>query len=61
MRAMRLINVKTFQMEEFLDDRTPPYAILSHTWGPDSEELTLRDMKEANVEKPGIGSVKLRG
>lgn len=30
---MHLINVRTFQLETFLDERTlPPYAILSHTW-----------------------------
>ncbi|KAL7950670.1 hypothetical protein V8C42DRAFT_350481 [Trichoderma barbatum] len=58
---MRLINVKTFKLEEFLDYRTPPYAILSHTWGDDSEELNFRDVQDGNIDKPGIGSVKFRG
>lgn len=31
---MRLINVSNMEMEDFLDDSVPPYAILSHTWGP---------------------------
>ncbi|KAL7802906.1 ankyrin repeat-containing domain protein [Trichoderma afarasin] len=57
---MRLINVQTFKLEEFLDDRTPPYAILSHTWGDDSEELSFRDVDDGNVKKRGIGSVKFR-
>ena len=30
---MRLINAKTFQLEEFDGDNVPPYAVLSHTWG----------------------------
>ncbi|KAK4078573.1 uncharacterized protein Triagg1_2904 [Trichoderma aggressivum f. europaeum] len=58
---MRLINVKTFKLEEFLDYRVPPYAILSHTWGDDSEELSFRDVEYGSVNKPGIGSVKFRG
>lgn len=29
---MRLVNVHTVQLEEFLDNRIPKYAILSHTW-----------------------------
>ncbi|KAK3387853.1 heterokaryon incompatibility protein-domain-containing protein [Podospora didyma] len=42
---MRLINVATFEMEEFFGDRIPEYeyAILSHTWGDD--EVTFQDMK----------------
>ncbi|RYP42809.1 hypothetical protein DL768_010207 [Monosporascus sp. mg162] len=58
---MRLINVKSFKLEEFLDYETPPYAILSHTWGDDCEELTFRDVEEGKFDKPGVGSVKFRG
>lgn len=57
---MRLINVTTFKLEEFLDYQAPPYAILSHTWGDDSEELNFRDVEDGNINKPGIGSVKFR-
>ncbi|KAH8598522.1 heterokaryon incompatibility protein-domain-containing protein [Bisporella sp. PMI_857] len=56
---MRLINVKTFKPEKFLDNNLPPYAILSHTW-KDGEELTLRDIEEGKTDKPGIGSIKLQ-
>ncbi|RYP23458.1 hypothetical protein DL767_008815 [Monosporascus sp. MG133] len=58
---MRLINVKTSKLEEFLDYKTPPYAILSHTWGDDREELTFRDVEEGRIDKPGVGSVKFQG
>ena len=58
---MRLINTETLEMDEFLDDRIPPYAILSHTWGHDSEELTLRNVEEREIANTGIGSIKLRG
>ena len=40
---MRLINVKTLQIEEFIDGYVPRYAILSHTWL--KEEVTFSDMQ----------------
>lgn len=58
---MRLINAITFEIEEFPDFCVPRYAILSHTWGRDFEELSFRDVEEGNIEKPGIGSLKFRG
>ncbi|PTB59278.1 hypothetical protein M431DRAFT_58546, partial [Trichoderma harzianum CBS 226.95] len=58
---MRLINVKTLKLEEFLDYQAPPYAILSHTWGDDSEELSFRDVEDGNINKLGVGSAKFRG
>ncbi|KAH7303159.1 WD40-repeat-containing domain protein [Stachybotrys elegans] len=58
---MRLVNVETLKLEDFLDDRAPPYAILSHTWGDDSEELTIRDVEEGKIDKPGAGALKFRG
>ncbi len=38
---MRLINVETLEVEEFLGDNVPKYAILSHTWGTD--EVSFQD------------------
>ncbi|KAL2157134.1 hypothetical protein VTH06DRAFT_6422 [Thermothelomyces fergusii] len=40
---MRLINVTTFEVEEFYGSEIPPYAILSHTWG--TEEVTFQEME----------------
>ncbi|KAM0261878.1 hypothetical protein ACHAQJ_002081 [Trichoderma viride] len=57
---MHLINVKTSKLEEFYSSYIPPYAILSHTWGPDSEELNFRDIEDGNINKPGLGSIKFR-
>ncbi|KAI1618609.1 heterokaryon incompatibility protein-domain-containing protein [Exophiala viscosa] len=39
---MRLINVRTMQLEEFSSGQIPKYAILSHRWG--AEEVSLQDM-----------------
>jgi ankyrin repeat protein len=58
---MRLINVKALKLEEFLDEIIPPYAILSHTWGSDYEELTFRNVEEGDIHKPCVGSVKFHG
>lgn len=40
---MRLLNIETLYLETFINESAiPPFAILSHTWGPD--ELTLQDL-----------------
>jgi hypothetical protein len=39
---MRLLNVKTGQLEEFPASTVPKYAVLSHTWG--IEEVTYLDL-----------------
>jgi hypothetical protein len=31
-------------------NKIPPYAILSHTWGPDSTEVIFRDLAADNAE-----------
>jgi len=30
--------------KDFVGDDVPGYAILSHTWGPDTEEVTFKDL-----------------
>ncbi len=43
---MRLLSSTTLEIREFLSDQnTPPYAILSHTWG--EEEVTFADWRPA--------------
>jgi hypothetical protein len=58
---MRLIDVETLKLKEFVGDKVPPYAILSHTWGADEEEVSFRDIRRANIEKAGNGYTKLEG
>ncbi|KAK0738697.1 hypothetical protein B0T18DRAFT_422611 [Schizothecium vesticola] len=38
---MRLFNTSTLELHEFIGNDTPPYAILSHTWG--DREATFQD------------------
>ncbi|KAG8668166.1 hypothetical protein FPOAC1_007541 [Fusarium poae] len=56
---MRLINVETVQMRQFSGTRIPPYAILSHRWGDDKEEVSFSDMKKGSSKK--VGMAKVRG
>ena len=58
---MRLINAETFKLEEFFDGAVPPFAILSHTWGNDSEEVSFRNVEEGQIEKAGVRPIKLDG
>ncbi|KAK2593560.1 hypothetical protein QQS21_008735 [Conoideocrella luteorostrata] len=59
--TMRLINAETWALENFVGKNIPPYAILSHTWGEDEEELSFHDLQTGNIEKAGKRKIKLQG
>jgi ankyrin repeat protein len=47
MRLLRVEDDGSFSLVEYLgSDGIPAYAILSHTWGPDHEEVNFRDLSE---------------
>ncbi|XEV07307.1 hypothetical protein FSHL1_012594 [Fusarium sambucinum] len=54
---MRLINVETLKMKNFFGTRIPPYAILSHRWGDDKEEVSFSDMIKGSSKKVGMAKV----
>ena len=60
---MRLLARKTeheFSLtDDIIGDDIPPYAILSHTWGPDAEEVTFKDLTEG-TGKNKAGYSKIR-
>ena len=60
---MRLINVRTYILEEFFNEQVPPYAILSHTWGRDQDEVSFRDITERSAERASANHwpIKLSG
>jgi hypothetical protein len=44
------------------EDAIRPYAILSHTWGADKEEVTFEDVaKKTGKDKPGYKKIQLCG
>ncbi|KAJ8068547.1 hypothetical protein OCU04_004097 [Sclerotinia nivalis] len=60
---MRLLHNETGRFtltKDFIgDDQIPPYAILSHTWGPDNEEVTFEDIVNGTGEvKPGYEKIR---
>ncbi|KAH7354734.1 heterokaryon incompatibility protein-domain-containing protein [Rhexocercosporidium sp. MPI-PUGE-AT-0058] len=52
MRLLRLQDGGKFSLEEFQRKDIPRYAVLSHTWGMDHEELTFKDLMD------GTGTAK---
>jgi hypothetical protein len=46
MRLLQLKDDGEFSLVERIGSDIPPYAILSHTWGEDHEEVTFRDLAE---------------
>ena len=42
---MRLLNARDFYLRTFYDKTIPPYAILSHTWLEDHEEVTFAQIQ----------------
>jgi hypothetical protein len=59
MRLLQLHDTDQFSLVEFIDDDVPQYAILSHTWGPDREEVTFEDMvKGTGMSKAGYAKIR---
>jgi hypothetical protein len=56
---MRLINVRTLELHEFIGADVPPYAILSHTWG--KEEVSYRDWQDLGAISSKAGFAKIQG
>ena len=46
----------------FVGDNIPEYAILSHTWGVDTEEVTYRDLMDGTGKnKTGYKKIRFCG
>ena len=56
---MRLIHSTKIEVHSFPDNRIPAYAILSHTWGADDEEVTLNNMRDGSARnKKGFQKIE---
>jgi len=54
MRLSQLNDYPSFSFAEFAEDEVPRYAILSHTWGRDGDEVTYKDIIDGTGRgKPG--------
>jgi hypothetical protein len=59
MRLLRHEADGTFRLVEFFE-KIPPYAILSHTWGSDDEEVSFRDiLNNSGGSKYGYEKIQL--
>src|SRR2546421_5738839 len=62
---MRLLKVEDdgeFSLTEFIGDKIPRYAILSHTWGADGEEVIFKDLMEGTGKnKAGYQKIRFCG
>lgn len=61
MRLLEYIDGQ-IKLTKDLVHNVPEYAILSHTWGPDAQEVTFRDMVDGTAEdKPGYKKIRFCG
>ena len=61
MRLLKRNNTGEFSLTKDLvsDDMIPRYAILSHTWGVDTEEVSFKDMIDGTgMRKPGYEKIR---
>ncbi|PVH90374.1 HET-domain-containing protein, partial [Periconia macrospinosa] len=62
MRLLRRSDTGEFSLTQFRDEAIPPYAILSHTWGADTEEVTFEDLTNGTgKDKSGYGKIRFCG
>ncbi|KAH8651540.1 beta transducin-like protein HET-E2C*40 [Tricladium varicosporioides] len=62
MRLLKYNDDGDFSLTNFFESDIPKYAILSHTWGQDSEEVTFADiMNRTGENKPGFKKIKFCG
>ncbi|KAH7397213.1 heterokaryon incompatibility protein-domain-containing protein [Pyrenochaeta sp. MPI-SDFR-AT-0127] len=62
MHLLQLDNTGEFSLVEFVGSNIPRYAILSHTWGADHEEVTIKDIvKGTGKDKAGYAKIRFCG
>ncbi|KAG4439460.1 hypothetical protein IFR05_005072 [Cadophora sp. M221] len=62
MRLLQFNDDGEFSLTTTFADRIPPYAIFSHTWGDDNEEIFLWDLiKATHTRKAGYNKIRFCG
>ena len=64
MRLLKLNDTAAFSLTRyFVSDDIPSYAILSHTWGADTEEVSFKDMMDGTAKSkvPGYNKIRFCG
>ena len=60
MRLLKLDSPGKLSLTKDLLYDVPPYAILSHTWGADEDEVTFSDLEHGSGKSKTGGYAKLR-
>src|SRR4051812_29641219 len=62
MYLLQLRDNDNFSLVEYVSNNVPRYAILSHTWGLDDEEVTFQDLKDGTGKsKAGYRKIRFCG
>ena len=62
MRLLKYRENEDLSITEFDEDKKPPYAILSHRWGAEADEVTFEDVVgNTGKNKPGYTKIRLCG
>lgn len=62
MRLLKAGNNGELSLTKDLIENIPPYAILSHTWGADVDEVTLNDLRDGSGKrKAGYKKIQFCG
>lgn len=56
---MELLNTSTYELRTLPTDRPWPYAILSHTWGRQEDEVTYQDLSDLSIARSKLGWAKI--
>jgi hypothetical protein len=60
MRLLRCRSEHNYSLTYFSEEAIPPYAVLSHRWGQDEEEVTLEDITNGTgKDKAGYRKIQL--
>lgn len=57
---MRLLNTKTFEFKNFFDSSLPVYAILSHRWGSEEDEVSYKQLRNGPLPPDLPGLLKIQ-
>lgn len=59
MRLLQRCDTGEIVLTQFSDEDIPLYAIVSHTWGADAEEVTFEDLiNGTGKDKPGYKKIR---
>jgi hypothetical protein len=60
MRLLQINRNGDLSLGEYYAPNIPPYAILSHTWGSDGDEISFQDVKKNRARSKPLGYRKVR-